>query len=127
MAETFINIKFPFFDSPKGFFLEMTKTNKDSIKSNLMHLLLTNKGERLYMPDFGTNLRKFIFEQNDLDTQLDIRDELQSTIAKFIPNLTIDRLEVNPIENTNHSVTVVLEYTVSDNTFSESDIITLEL
>lgn len=127
MAETFINIKFPFFDSPKGYFLEMTKTNKDAIKSNLMHLLLTNKGERLYMPDFGTNLRKFIFEQNDLDTQLDIRDELQNTIAKFIPNLTIDRLEVNPIENTNHSVTVVLEYTVSDNTFSESDIITLEL
>ena len=127
MAETFINIKFPFFDSPKGFFLEMTKTNKDAIKSNLMHLLLTNKGERLYMPDFGTNLRRFIFEQNDLETQLDIRDELQNTIAKFIPNLTIDRLEVIPVKNTNHTVKVVLEYTVTDNTFSESDIITLEL
>ena len=40
MAETFINIRFPFYNSPKGYFLEMTKTNKRAIKSDLMHLLL---------------------------------------------------------------------------------------
>jgi phage baseplate assembly protein W len=127
MAETFINIRFPFFDSKKGYFLEMTKTSKDAIKSNLMHLLLTNKGERLYMPEFGTNLRKYIFEQNDLETQVNIKDEIQNTITKFIPNLIIDTLEVIPLENKHNAVKVRLEYTVTNNTFEESDIITIEL
>ena len=65
MAEKFINIRFPFFDSAKGFFLDLNKTDENAIKSDLMHLILTNKGERLYNPEFGTNLRRFIFEPND--------------------------------------------------------------
>jgi phage baseplate assembly protein W len=30
-----------------------------------MHLILTRKGQRLYSPDFGTDLLKFIFEPED--------------------------------------------------------------
>ena len=60
--ESFINIKFPFKDSEKGLFIDMTQQNKRAIKSDLMHLLLTNKGERLYQPEFGTDLKKYLFE-----------------------------------------------------------------
>ena len=127
MAESFINIKFPFFDSPKGYFLDMTKTNKDAIKSDLMHLLLTNKGERLYLPDFGTNLRQYLFEPNASNVSLDIKDEIQATIDKFIPNLKIDRLEVIPSQQSEYSLLVRLEYTVTNSTFTENDFIELEL
>ncbi len=37
----------------------------DSIKSNLMFLLVTDKGSRFYNRGYGTNLKKFLFEQND--------------------------------------------------------------
>ena len=127
MAESFINIKFPFFDSPKGYFLDMTKTNKDAIKSDLMHLLLTNKGERLYLPDFGTNLRQYLFEPNASNVSLDIKNEIQATIDKFIPNLKIDRLEVIPSQQNEYSLLVRLEYTVTNSTFTENDFIELEL
>jgi phage baseplate assembly protein W len=127
MAESFINIKFPFFDSPKGYFLDMTKTNKDAIKSDLMHLLLTNKGERLYLPDFGTNLRQYLFEPNASNVSLDIKNEIQATIDKFIPNLKIDRLEVIPSQQSEYSLLVRLEYTVTNSTFTENDFIELEL
>jgi phage baseplate assembly protein W len=127
MAETFINIRFPFYDSEKGYFLDMTKTNKRAIKSSLMHLLLTNKGERLYSPDFGTDLKRFLFEPNIVSVQDDIRGEIQKAIDNFIPNLQVDRLDVEPIEGKDHSVIVKLEYTVTNSTFTETDFITLEL
>ena len=127
MAETFINIRFPFYDSEKGYFLDMTKTNKRAIKSDLMHLLLTNKGERLYSPDFGTDLKKYLFEPNIVSVQNDIRNEIQKAIDRYIPNLKVDRLEVIPLEGQDHSVIVKLEYTITNGTFTETDFITIEL
>ena len=39
-----------------------TYTTKDQIKSNLVNLLLTTRGERIMNPLFGTDLRNFLFE-----------------------------------------------------------------
>lgn len=125
--DSFINIRFPFFDSEKGFFIDMNKQNKRAIKSDLMHLLLTNKGERLYSPEFGTDLKKYLFEPNVVSVQADIKSEIQKAIDRFIPNLQIDKLLVEPIESNEHSVIVRLEYTVTNNAFTASDFITIEL
>jgi phage baseplate assembly protein W len=127
MAESFINIRFPFYDSEKGYFIDMNKQNKRAVKSNLMHLLLTNKGERLYSPDFGTDLKKYLFEPNIVSVQNDIRNEIQKAIDRYIPNLKVDRLEVIPLEGQDHSVIVKLEYTITNGTFTETDFITIEL
>ena len=94
MAEKFINIEFPFQDDNKGKLLAMNNISESAIKSDLIHLLLTNKGERLYLPSFGANLRKYIFEQNDATTQGDIKGEIQNAITQFIPNLVV------PLQNT---------------------------
>ena len=48
MPSKYININFPFKDSDEGFYVDITSTSKDAIKADLLHLLLTNKGERLY-------------------------------------------------------------------------------
>ena len=83
MAESrFINIDFPFRDSKEGFYFNLTKTNETAIRADLLHLLLTNKGERLYMPDFGSDLKKFIFEPNDSITHIDIKNNINETIKK---------------------------------------------
>ena len=125
--DSFINIRFPFFDSEKGFFIDMNKQNKRAIKSDLMHLLLTNKGERLYSPEFGTDLKKYLFEPNIVSVQADIKSEIQKAIDRFIPNLQVDKLLVEPINGKEHSVIVRLEYTVTNNAFTASDFITIEL
>jgi len=127
MGETFINIQFPFTDSSKNYFIELTKEDKKAIKSDLMHLLLTTKGERLYMPDFGTNLRKFLFEPNVVSVSSDIRSEIQGAIDKYIPNLKVDNLEVVPHEENEHSVVVRIDYTVTKDTFQQSDFVIIQL
>ena len=102
----------------------MNSTNTDAIRADLLHLLLTNKGERLYLPDFGSDLKKYIFEPNDEITHSEIKDNLNETISKYIPNLL-----VNDIKFTNNDIEeliiVELTYTVTDDTFSSTETITL--
>jgi phage baseplate assembly protein W len=131
MPEKFINIEFPFQDDNKGKLLAMNDISESAIKSDLIHLLLTNTNERLYLPSFGANLRKYIFEQNDETVQGDIKNEIQNAITKFIPNLVVDTIELSsgiPGQiRDEHHVLVTLDYTVTDGAFNKSDSIEIEL
>lgn len=118
-----INIKFPFQDSPTGDFLGTNIVSRDAIKSNLIHLLLTNKGERLYLPTFGTGLRRFIFEQNDGVTNSDIKREIEQSISDFIPNL---RLVNFAVENDENKAIVNIDYAFSDGVFEFTDSVRIE-
>ena len=125
MAKTrYINIDFPFKDSKKGFYLKLNQTDRDAIRADLLHLLLTNKGERLYLPDFGSDLKKFIFEPNDGITHEEIRENLNDTIKKFIPNLIINSIifKNNDVEE---SIVVELTFTVTEDSFTSTDTVTL--
>ncbi|MEG7772316.1 hypothetical protein U2088_15380, partial [Listeria monocytogenes] len=75
----YININYPFKDSKKGFFLDLNDEDNQAIKADLLHLILTRKGQRLYNPDFGTDLIKFIFEPEDGMTLNDIKSEITTT------------------------------------------------
>ena len=79
-----ININFPFQDSSKGYYLDMTETSRDAVRSNLLHLLLTNKGERLYLPDFGSDLKKYIFEPNDKITRDEVKQAVESLLLELV-------------------------------------------
>ena len=127
MAEiNYINIDFPFTDSKEGFYFKLTETDKAAIKSDLLHLLLTNKGERLYMPDFGSDLKKYIFEPNDGITHTKIKNNLNGTISRYIPNLVVNEITFKTDE-IEELIIVKLSYTVTENTFSSSDTIELIL
>lgn len=125
MAEKrYINIDFPFSDSPNGYYFKLNDNDKDAIRSDLLHLLLTNKGERLYLPDFGSDLRKYIFEPNDSITHDQIKDNLNETIKRYIPNLLINEISFRN-DDIQELIIVEVRYTVTEGTFSSTD--TLEL
>ena len=130
MAERYININFPFKDSDKGLFLGLTKTNDKAIKSDLMHLILTNKGERLYLPDFGTNLYQYIFEPLDDITLGKIEAEIQDAVEKYIPNLKLNDVVITRVGDEErykndtereHQIRINLDYTITTKTFQTSD------
>ena len=126
MSKT-INIKFPFKDSVKGFFLGMNEDDASAIKADLMHLLLTTKGERYYLPDFGTNLKKYLFEPNDSITHSEIRQELNETIKKYIPNLLITSIDIYHKENSEYIASSRLDYVISEGVFENADFVIIEL
>ncbi len=91
-------INFPFRDSYVGKFLDLSDTEREEIRSNLIHLLLTRKGTRYYLPDFGTRLYEFIFEPNDAVTWGQIEDEIRTAVKLYIPNLEIKSIRVTPAD-----------------------------
>ena len=64
--DTFIGCELPLTYTNNGFF-NRTKTALEQAKSNIKNLLLTNKGERLGNPTFGTNLLSVVFTQENTD------------------------------------------------------------
>lgn len=64
----------------------------DQLNDNLKNLILTQKGERLGFPDFGTNLQTIY--SNTLLTEDEISNilvsEISSTVSKYLPSLRLD-------------------------------------
>lgn len=110
----YINIKYPFKDSKKGFYLDVNEDDKGAIKSDLMHLILTRRGQRLYLPDFGTELLRFIFEPNDSLTLEGIREEIKKVTKIYLPNLTLKDITIEPSPESEYSAVVTIDYVIND-------------
>ena len=120
------NIKFPLNDDvTQNTYFKMTRVTKDAFSSNLLLLLLTQKGERYYEPDYGTDLLKYIFEPNDTLTASDVEQEIKRTVSLYIPNLTINNIAFNwntdaegqPISE--NQLNVKIRFTYSEDAFME--------
>ena len=125
--ERFINIDFPFKDSPSGYFLNLNSTDEKAIKADLMHLLLTRKGQRLYNPDFGTDILKFIFEPNDNLTLNGVREEVTASIKKYLPQLSITNLTVTESDDSDFAAVIRLDYTITDTVFDIVDFVIINV
>ncbi len=123
----YININYPFKDSTKGFFLDLNDEDNQAIKADLLHLILTKKGERLYNPNFGTDLVKFIFEPEDGMTLNAIKEEITSVIKIYLPKLQIDEISVEESTESEYAAVVTINYTITDDVFSTKDIVVIKL
>lgn len=114
-------ITFPFGDSEEGLFLGMNELADAEVRSNLVHLILTIKGSRYFLPDFGTNLMRLIFEPLDNGTKASIDSEIRETVEEFIPNLNINNVDVKSAEDLRIEESNEELNKTDDNTFSVGD------
>jgi phage baseplate assembly protein W len=105
----------------------LNSVDADAIKSDLLHLILTRKGQRLYKPDFGTDLLRFIFEPEDGLTLSKIKEEIQSTVKKYLPKLQINNIIVEQSEESEHAAVVRLDYTITDEVFTTNDFVIIQI
>jgi phage baseplate assembly protein W len=116
-----IGISLPF-NAPSAF--RSTYSFKDQLKYNLINLLLTDKGERIFNPNFGTNIRRQLFNQIEEDTYNVLIDDIRNTIELYIPQVTIEKLEAVPSYDQN-TITINLTYRI--NISNEKDTITINI
>ena len=81
---------------PEIFNNSSTKTISDheATMSNLKLLLLSEKSELFGDPYFGTNLKKLLFEPNNVILQDLVIDDIYTAILTFIPQLTLKRSDI---------------------------------
>lgn len=82
-----IGIQLPINNSKTSF--NLSYTTRDQARTNIKNLLLTMKGERYMLPDFGTNIRKFLFENMSDDLLDDLRIEVINDINKWVKGIEI--------------------------------------
>ena len=107
-----IGVSLPF-DGPAGPF-NSTYSTKDQIKSNLINLLLTNKGERIMNPQFGCDLKKSLFENITENTTFLIENLIRTNVAFFIPEININSIEIGEATDINNpnAIAVNIKYTI---------------
>ena len=95
---TTYGINFPFRDSVKGDYLQLTEFEAQEIKADLIHLLLTRKGSRYYLPTFGTRLYEFLFEPFDGLTFDAIESDIREAVNTFMPGLLLNQITISPAD-----------------------------
>jgi phage baseplate assembly protein W len=125
----YINIKFPIEDDPiNNFLFRRNNTTKEALLSNLTLLLLTNRWERYFNPLYGTDLLRYVFEQNDDIVRLEIENEIKQTVSRYIPKLIINRIDfAKPDEKSENSLDILINFTYTDDVFSETDVLTIKI
>ena len=86
-----------------------------AIKQAIVNLLLTNKGERPFNPDYGSDIREYLFEPLDYATSIALKTKIAGVIEKFEPRIGILELSVYPNEDDNgFDIDLVYEIRGSD-------------
>jgi phage baseplate assembly protein W len=123
-------IDFPFVNSNVGDYVGLTTVPESEVKAMLIHLLLTRKGSRYFLPDFGTNLYQYVFEPLDDITLGKIETEIQDAVEKYIPNLKLNDVIITRVGDEGqykndtereHQIRINLDYTITTKTFQTSD------
>lgn len=115
-------IKFPYTkDLNYNYFVDTNLNIKSKIRSILMHVIFTPKGQKLRDPEFGTDLIRMIFEPNDAGSWSNIKSEINNAISKYLPNVTLNNIELAQNEDEPTEVFVKVEYSVKRNGIVETD------
>jgi phage baseplate assembly protein W len=148
-------INFPFRDSRKGDYLQLTELESQEIKADLIHLLLTRKGTRYYLPEFGTRLYEFLFEPFDGLTFNAIESDIRDAVSQFMPNLLLNNITITPADpqeevdiatgqnvvgssessiyrfpgksTSEYTAKIRIDYSTDKNTFSQSDFVIINI
>lgn len=144
-------VNFPFRESYVGKYLDVSDTTEEEVRSNLIHLLLTRKGYRYYLPDFGTRLYEYIFEPLDGPTFSEIEGEIRDSVEKYMPGVQITNISItdaslgeedkgtfiNPdgerefkvqgISDKEHTAKIKIDYKVTNQAFESSDFVIINI
>jgi hypothetical protein len=105
-----VGFDFPF--SGDAVFNQTFQT-RDQIKANLINYLLTNKGERVFNPDFGADLRNLIFQNIDDPTLESLRETIQSYISIYFPSVSVREIKFNNKPERNE-INFILTYQIQN-------------
>ena len=105
------------FNAPAVF--RSTYTTKEAIKNNLINFFLTNKTERYLNPNFGGNLRAFIFQQISEGNTSALKQDIQSQLNLYFPNVAVSNLSIDSIPDSNQ-INVSLTYNVINTGISDN-------
>ena len=85
---TYRDIAFSFFANPMNGDVGK-KVGASAVKGAILSILKTNYNERLFDPEFGTDIRGSLFEQMNPITEQRMRKKIEAAIARHEPRAEV--------------------------------------
>jgi len=70
------------------------KFNDEAVKRSIRNIVLTNTGEKPYIPEFGGNVKASLFENFTPITVVTLKGQLETAIRNFEPRANLLKVEV---------------------------------
>lgn len=95
-----------------------------SINRSIALILLTGKGEVFGNPEFGSNIRKFLFDNYNDNLKELIIDEIIDSVSKWEDRIIINRSDIS-IEQEDLTLKIHISYTLTNsNIRGDTDVYT---
>jgi hypothetical protein len=89
----------------------LVKKDDDAVKQALKNLILTNKYERPFRPEYGGDIRRRLFDLFDNIDRSDFESRLKTVIKNYEPRAVLDSFSVSVKEYPDkNSLSVTISY-----------------
>jgi len=90
--EKFLGLQYALVKGARGIMAQ--SSGVDQIKADLLQLLLTEPGERVMLPEYGTPLKTLFFEPNDVTLEVEARRIISEAILRWEPRIVIQQIQI---------------------------------
>ena len=92
------------------------RVNENSVKEAIKNILLTNKGERLFQPLIGSDIKSMLFENATPVTAILIKDRIETALNTYEQRCSIVDVEVIGDVDSNSVRINVVFYVINNET-----------
>lgn len=90
----------------------LTKTLEQVATQNLKNLLLTNPGERMMDPEFGIGIRKYLFEMNVEQIDIDMQARINKQVSKYLSYVSIQNIQFQRTRENENLINLKIIYSI---------------
>ena len=106
-------VKYPFtLENDDELYMDLNMTEEESLKSRLLHVIFTPRGQRLRNPDFGTDLIKYIHEPADETTFERLRNDITQQVYKYVPDIVFKDISIYDDDKSENGKIVIIHYSI---------------
>ena len=89
----------------------LRNVNDEAVKTSIKNLLQTNRGERFFNTNIGSDIRSLLFEPNSPATAQVLEDLIRTMISNYEPRARVEDVRVTNDEE-GHSMTATIIFSV---------------
>ena len=87
------------------------KIDEDSVKESIRNIVMTNRGERLFQPNIGCDIRSMLFENFTPPMVVTAKEMITASVQSFEPRAEIIGVDIiGAIDN--NSIDVIIVYRI---------------
>ena len=70
--------------------------NESAIARSIRNIVFTSPGEKIFNPEFGSEISKVLFENIDEISAISIKDEIETSIRNYEPRVNLEEVDIEP-------------------------------